>query len=413
MLRTFRRFQIRGVRTGCLYHFRQFVRILQHRTRFQIIVVERHISVVCHEQRTLHSLQQCFFPNVRIRIMDEGTRIDVAVRIDVKVSSSAGNASVNVFAVILEIDDEQRIFRTILPHAVHGFHPLFRCRQQLRRSIVAHRHVVEEPGEEGTHILQAVQKFLRCNGFEIDAGVAAGESKRKPVTAKNIAGVHYLIVYTHASSAVCRLAEAFNRNTRDEVLHPKHLFGKFIIDQRAVCKSKNYAVIVFLAKLDDILLSYHRLSAGQKIEVHAHILSLTHDVVQFFKRQVQLIAVFRRPATGAVQVAGTGGIHQNCPRNIAVQFVSEFIFSLPSGQACVQEKISQKCLCYIRIDVVDNMGNILLIRTVLILQLFPNRSSRADKIVSRKLIRPVHNLHKILIRILICHINRPIQTKLF
>ena len=52
--------------------------------------------------------------DVRVRIVNEHARLDVARRVDVKVAPSARDASPDVLAVVLEVEREQRL---LLAHA--------------------------------------------------------------------------------------------------------------------------------------------------------------------------------------------------------------------------------------------------------------------------------------------------------
>ena len=78
---------------------------------------------------------------------------------------------------------------------------------------------------------------------------------------------------------------------------------------------------MFLAKLYDIRFADQRLAAGVDVDIGPQTLALLYDAVQFVEGQIQLIAVFRRPAAGAMKVAGAGGVHEDCPWHVALVLV--------------------------------------------------------------------------------------------
>ena len=101
--------------------------------------------MISHEDGGLQALQQRFFPDVGIRIVDKHAGIDVAVGVDMQIAPPSGDTSAHIFAVILEIHRENRLLSAdITDLMIHEF-PLFRGRQQLRDRVVADGHVVEIP----------------------------------------------------------------------------------------------------------------------------------------------------------------------------------------------------------------------------------------------------------------------------
>ena len=118
---------------------------------------------------------------------------------------------------------------------------------------------------------------------------------------------------------------AFNGDRGHKVLYPQHFFGKGFINERSVGKGKESCFRMTFAQGDDILLPHQWFTAGINEEVAAELLSLSNHTVQLFQCQIQFIAILRRPAAGAVQIAGAGRIKQNRPRNVAVVFLPVFL----------------------------------------------------------------------------------------
>ena len=68
-------------------------------------------------------------------------------------------------------------------------------------------------------------------------------------------------------------------------------------------------------------------------------LGLPDNGVQRFQIHIQLIAVLRRPAAGAVEIAGTGGIHQDRPGDIAVILLHGFLSPGRPKEVRVDDKV--------------------------------------------------------------------------
>ena len=169
-----------------------------------------------------------------------------------KIPFSAGNAAFYKFRVILEIHGEKRLRCPVLPDPPADKFPLFRGRKQLRNGIIAHGHIMEIPDKVGTHLDQLVVVFLRCNGIIIRAGIAGGNTVRKLMLVQDFHGSHYFPIYTFAAPAVGGIFKSLQRNRGDEIAHAQHFLRKSIVDQCAVCEGKEYAIIVFFAKADQI-----------------------------------------------------------------------------------------------------------------------------------------------------------------
>ncbi len=93
------------------------------------------------------------------------------------------------------------------------------------------------------------------------------------------------------------------------------------------------------ADLKGLLLTHQRLAAGVDVQIDAQLLALGDDAVDLLKGQIELIAVLPRPAAGAVQVAGGGGVQQDGPGNIAVVLLAQFLLLGPAHQVCIDKEV--------------------------------------------------------------------------
>ena len=76
----------------------------------------------------------------------------------------------------------------------------------------------------------------------------------------------------------------------------------------------------------------------------AQSLGLRQYPVHFLKAQALLVAVLRRPAAGAVHIAGGGGIHENEPGNVDVILGGVGLSRLIAAEATLVGGIGQEGL---------------------------------------------------------------------
>ena len=75
--------------------------------------------------------------------------------------------------------------------------------------------------------------------------------------------------------------------------------------------------------------------------------------VHFLERQALLVAVFRRPAAGAVHVAGGGRVHQDEPGDVDVVFFGRLLRHMIAADAALIDGVGQKCLEDVGVVVAD------------------------------------------------------------
>ena len=341
-----------GMGASTHHHLPQLFRVFQHRAGAQHVVVEGLSVVIGHEHRPPQAVQQGFFPDVGVGVVDEYAGVHVAVGIDVEITPATGNTPAHILPVILEVQQENGLgVAVVVPHPVVQLLSLLWSRQQLGGGVVAHGHIVEVPGELGPPRHQAVYKVLRTDGFHVGAGVTAGHAEGQLLGLEDVHSMTHLLEYPLSPAAVSGLFEAFHADGGDEVFHPEHLVGECLVNEGGVGKAQKLTIVVLVAQGDQVVPAHHRLPAGIDVDVHSQLLTLGDDAVNLVKAQVQLVAVFRRPTAGAVQVAGRGGIQQNGPGDVAAVFRPGLLLFLPSDQVAVQNEIFKKGPTYPIVDV--------------------------------------------------------------
>ena len=105
--------------------------------------------------------------------MSENARVNVARRIDVKVTASASNAASHKFAVILEIKRKQGFLLTHFSDEAIQVLTLLGAGHKIRRRPSTYRHEREDPSKERALVDEVIEILLRGNRFRILRGVTA------------------------------------------------------------------------------------------------------------------------------------------------------------------------------------------------------------------------------------------------
>ena len=114
---------------------------------------------------------------------------------------------------------------------------------------------------------------------------------------------------------------------------------------------------MLLAQANQIIFAYQWFAAGVDVHIDAQFLALPDDGVNFLKAQVQLVAIFSGPAAGTVQVAGTGGVQQDRPRNITVVLLTEFFLNGPADNIGIEEEIHKERFQYAVVHTLKSVHN--------------------------------------------------------
>ena len=257
---------------------------------------------------------------------------------------------------------------------------------------------MEEPDEQCAHLDDLIVEGLAADVVEVDAGVAGRDAEGQLVAAQQLHGVNDLLVGAFAAAAVVGLLKALQADGGDEVLHPQHLLTEGLVDQGTVGEGEELTVGVHLADLDQVGLAHHGLAAGVNVHIGAQLLALGDDGVDGFQGEVELMAVFRSPATGAVEVAGRGGIQQNGPGHIAVVLGGRLLLKGAALQAGVEDKVLEEGLAHARVQLIDPQDQ--LIPVVLLLDGGAESVALGHiPVVRGELIHQIHDLGDVALRV--------------
>ena len=118
-----------------------------------MVVVERLALVIFLEQGLLQALQQALVVDVGVGVVDKDAGLHIAGRVDVGVLTAAGNATVDVLAIVLEVDAEDGLAAGVaadLAYTVDHIFTLLGVQHQVDVGPVTDGHVVEVPVEAHT-----------------------------------------------------------------------------------------------------------------------------------------------------------------------------------------------------------------------------------------------------------------------
>ena len=285
---------------------------------------------------------------------------------------------------------------------IHEF-PLFGIGQQLRRGIVAHGHIVEVPHEPRAPLHHLVNELVGADGVQILAGVAAGQTEGQVLFLQDCYSLDDLLVSAVATAAVGGGFKALDADGWNEVLHPEHLVCKGFVNESGIGEGEELTVAVLFAKGNQILFTHQRFTAGVDVHIHTHFLALGDNGVNFVEGQVQLVSIFCRPAAGTVQVAGRGGVQQDCPGDIAVVFLSIFLLLGPADDVGVEEEVLKGRLQNTGIGFFQNAHDQLVHIVLGIFQNISDSGTLSGKTIgtlSCQLVHPAHELQGIFFGVL-------------
>ena len=158
---------------------------------------------------------------------------------------------------------------------------------------------------------------------------------------------------------------------------------------------------MLLTQADDVGLAHHGLAAGVDVHVNAHFLALADDVVALIVGQVELVAVLRRPAAGAVQVAGGGRVQEDGPGDVAAVFFAVLLLNGPAHQVDVDKEVDGHGGEHIVIHIIDHVTDVGIVGVVGVLDGPADGGALGLKIALAELVGPVHQRAQILLRVLV------------
>ena len=352
----FRLLHIGAVRTAALDHLTQQLRVFKHRAGAQVVVVEGLALVVFLEQGLLQALEQALVMDIGVGVVDKDAGLHIAGRVDMGILAAAGNAAVNVLAVILEVDAEDRLAAgkaADLTDAVDHVLALLGVEHQIDIGTVTDGHVMEVPVEANTMADEHIHELIACDSLIVSAGVADGGAEQQTVLLHQVHGVHDAVIDALAAAVIGGIADALDRDEEGHVAHFLDTVAEGLVDQGAVSEQMEHRTLVLGSQLEQILLAAGRLTAGAHVPVDAQRLALGDDAVHILKAEVQAVAVLGSPAALAVQVAGRGRVEQQNPRHIAVVLLAQLHDIVVTGKHALIHKVQGVHLQDMGVDLVD------------------------------------------------------------
>ena len=177
---------------------------------------------------------------------------------------------------------------------------------------------MEVPSEPGAFADEEVQEFVRRDGLDIFAGVADRRTEDDAVLAQQVHGMHDPVEDAWAAAAVIDFAETFDAEGEAQIADFDDFLAEIVVDEGAVRKGVEFAVIVLLAEADDIPFAHQRFAAREQVEMAAQFFAFCDEFIHDVKGKVQGVTVFGGPAADAVQVAGTRRVEKDGPGDVAV-----------------------------------------------------------------------------------------------
>ena len=155
-----------------------------------------------------------------------------------------------------------------------------------------------------------------------------------------------------------------------------------------------------LTDLDQVFFANQGLSAGVDVHIGSHLFALTDNGIDGLQGQIQLMAVLRCPASGAVQVAGRSRIQQDSPGNVAVVLLGNLFLQGAALQAGVGDEIGEERFPHAGIQGVDLLNQ--LEPVALLVDGFPDGVSLAlVPVCGHQLVDHIHQLGGVVLRILL------------
>src|SRR5262245_9399132 len=150
-----------------------------------------------------------------LRELHNGAGFDVAPGVDVVANAGGGGAKGLALAVVIGIDDHNRLLGTHLDDELPGLRLLFRSQTQVGPRVRAHRPIDVEPAIHDTHFDQAVNPFLAQQVVEIRPRQAGADAGEDAVVQTILNALHGLTEHAATTAAlVTDDLSAFDRDQR-------------------------------------------------------------------------------------------------------------------------------------------------------------------------------------------------------
>ena len=149
------------------------------------------------------------------------------------------------------------------------------------------------------------------------------------------------------------------------------------------------------AQVDEVVLADERLAAGVDVDVGSQLDALVDDGVDFLVGEVLLVAVFRRPASGAAQVAGARRVEQDGPGDVAVVLVAHRFLLRPGEHVRVNDERLDEAIPDPGIHVGENLHDKLVPIRFVIDCLVKGRTLGWEHVVGCDFVNHVHDLRDV------------------
>ena len=219
---------------------------------------------------------------------------------------------------------------------------------------------MEVPAEADTLLNLHIIELVAGDRLKVRGRIGDRSAEQASVGLQDIHRVHDASEDALAAAQVIYLREALERDGEAEVADLADFLGEIIVDQGTVGVGMESTVMMLLAQLQDVIFTNQRFAACEHVEIDAELLALGDDPVQILIAQVQPVAVLCSPASDTVKIAGTRGIHQDQPRDIAVIFHTVRADRLGPVEHRLKAKIQKRHLQHIRIELIDKTVQILI-----------------------------------------------------
>ena len=165
--------------------------------------------------------------------------------------------------------------------------------------------------------------------------------------------VRDLVIGAFASALIGGFTCSLRADRRNEVLHFQQILAELLVDEGGIGEAQETAVRVVLAQSDEIAFAYERFSSRVDVDVHTQIDALVDDVVNGLVAEVEVVPIFCRPTTSALQVAGARRIQKDRPGDIALMELAHFLLLRPRHEVAIDEEVLQKVIANFWIEVYD------------------------------------------------------------
>ena len=176
-------------------------------------------------------------------VMDEYAGLHISGRIDMCVLPPSCNTSVDIFAVILEVNAENLLTTgqaTDLANSVDHILSLLCVQHQIHVCTITDRHIMEVPVETDAVADQHVDELVACNSLVVLTRITNGSTIKQSMLLHQIHCMHHLVEYALPTTVICCIPDAFDGNKECHISDLLYLLTELLIDQGSVGEQMEY-----------------------------------------------------------------------------------------------------------------------------------------------------------------------------